>query len=131
MRPYFTGQRRDLKFAALISQMVLGLLPSSTPAIFTRLFFAPYFFWISIATLYVALFQPAILRGDIHRTAIITGLAAIHILYVIVVAFKQGGRSRYIMVTECLLSLNAFLFAAAFLLERSLHFVAEFNKKTR
>jgi hypothetical protein len=112
--------RRDLKFAALISQMVLGLLPPSTPSISQRFFFAPYFFWLSIATLFAALFL-TILQGDIRRTAIIIGLAAIHVFYVVVVAFKQGGESRYIMVTEPAFAL-AFLFAAAFLLERTLRF---------
>ncbi len=119
--------RRDLKFAALISQMVLGLLPSPTPAIFQRLFFAPYFFWLSVATLCAAL-SLAILRGDMGRLAIIAGLAAIHVLYVAVVAFKQGGESRYIMVTEPAFAL-AFLFAAAFLVETMLGWTREFVAK--
>jgi hypothetical protein len=117
------NRARDLKFAILISQAVFGLLPSPSPIISQRFFFAPYIFWLSIAILFGALFI-TFLRGDINRSAIIIGAVTIHVLYVVVVAFKQGGESRYIFATEPVFALG-FLFAAAFLVESIIRFVTD------
>jgi hypothetical protein len=119
---------RDLKFAVLVSQISFGLMPSSMPQIFEpRFFFAPYIFWLSVAALGAAL-SLAILRGDIRRWAIIAGLATIHIVYVAIVATKQGGESRYIMATEPVFILGL-LFALAFLVETMLGWAERFIAK--
>ena len=121
---------RNLKFAASISQVAFGLLPSPVPQIYQpRFFFSPYVFWLSVIALCAAL-SLAVLRNDMRRSAIIAGLAAIHIGYVAIVAFEQGGEDRYIMVTEPVFVL-ALLFAAAFLVETTLSWERQFVAKRK